>query len=95
MKNIFPADVPVWHYIEQVDNTLVLHRVQRMAPKRIDIARKEIRHTLKADIILRASSSWSFTVVVALKEDSKHCLCKDYRTFNRVLKADRFPLPKA
>ena len=49
---------------------------------------------LKAGIITASSSAWSFPVVIASKKEGKPRFCVDYRALNRVMKADRWPLPK-
>ena len=94
MKDLRPADVPVRHHFELTDDTSIHHRARRLAPKHNSIVRKEIDDMLEAGIIVPASSAWSFPVVIASKKDGKHRFCVDYRTLNRVMKADRWPLPK-
>ena len=54
--------------------------------------RKEIDDILEAVIIVPATTAWSFPVVIASKKEGAPRFCVDYRTLNRVMKADRWPL---
>ena len=49
---------------------------------------------LEAGIITPAVSAWCFPVVIASKKDGRPRFCVDYRALNKVMKADRWPLPK-
>ena len=48
---------------------------------------------MDAGIIVPASSDWSFPVVIASKRDGSLRFCVDYRSLNKVMNADRWPLP--
>ena len=94
IKDLRPADVPVRHHFDLTDNTPIHHRARRLAPKHNDYVRKEIDDMLEAGIIVPATTARSFPVVIAAKKDGKPRFCVDYRTSNRVMKADRWPLPR-
>lgn len=55
---------------------------------------KEVQKMVEADIIILAPFACSFTVVDASKKYSKPRFCVNYRTLNRLIKADRWSLPK-
>ncbi len=50
---------------------------------------------LEAGIIRPAASAWSFPVVIANKSDGAPRFCVDYRKLNKIMKPDRWPLPRA
>ena len=94
LQDLCPADVPVRHYFELTDYTPIHHRAHRLAPKHNEFVRKELDNLLDAGIIVPASSAWSFPIVIASKKDGSLRFCVDYRSLNRVMKADRWPLPR-
>ena len=94
LRDLSPADVPVKHHFELNDNAPIHHRSRRMAPKHNEFIRKELDNLLDAGIIVPVSSAWSFPVVIASKKDGTPRFCVDYRSLNRVMKADRWPLPR-
>lgn len=94
LQDLSPADVPVKHYFQLTDSSTIHHRAQRMAPKHNAFIRKELDNLLDAGIIVPASSAWAFPVVIATKKDCSSRFCVDYRTLNRVMKSDRWPLPR-
>ena len=94
LRDLCPADVPVKHHFELSDNNPLYHRARRMSPRHNDFIRKELDNLLDAGIITPASSAWSFPVVIATKKDGTLRFCVDYWSLNRVMKADRWPLPR-
>ena len=49
---------------------------------------------IKAGNIKPSVSAWSFPIVIASKKYGNSRFCVDYRTLNRRMKADRWPLTK-
>ena len=93
IKDLRPSDVPVSHSFELTDETPIHLRSRRLSPKHNEFVRKELDDLLDAGIIVPTSSAWSFPIVIASKNDGKSRFCVDYRALNRVMKADRWPLP--
>ena len=65
-----------------------------MPPKHNDIVWSDVQKMLNAGIIQPASSAWSFPVVLASNPDGTHRFCVDYRKLNKLMVADRLPLPR-
>lgn len=53
-----------------------------------------MENILKAGAIVPAASTWSFTVLIAIKNDGKPTFCIDYRTLNPVIKPGRWRHPR-
>lgn len=94
ISGLRPADDLVFHSFELTDDTPIRSQVRRMAPKHNAIVRKEVDELLSAGVITPSSSAWSFPVVIATKKDGRPRFCVNYRQLNRVMKPDRWPLPK-
>ena len=60
-----------------------------------EIVSKEVDRLLAAGIINPLESSWTSTVVIAIKKDRSPGFCVDYRKLDSVMHPDRWPLPKA
>lgn len=65
-----------------------------MAPLRNEIMRKEVDKNMDAGIITPSRSAWSFPIVIVSKKDGKLRFYFDYRTLDREVIADRWPLLK-
>ena len=89
-----PADVPTTHSFELEDSFPITHSARRLPLRHNDTVREEIDNMLKAGIITRSVSAWSFPIVIVTMKDGKSQFCVDYRALNRKMKADRWPLPK-
>lgn len=95
LDDLRPSDVPVSHSFELVDPTPISHSARRLPPpKHNEVVREELEKMEKAGIITPSVSAWSFPVVIATKKDGKPRFCVDYRLLNKVMKADKWPLPK-
>lgn len=81
------------HSFELTNERPIYHRPRRVPPAHQEIIKKELEMILDAGIVRPASSAWSFPVVIARKKDGKPRFCVDYRELNKVMKADRFPIP--
>ena len=94
LDDLRPADVPVSHSFELIDDTLISHAVRRLPPRHNAVVREDINKMQRARIITPSAAAWSFPVVIATKKDGKLRFCVDYRALNRVMKADKWPLSK-
>ena len=94
LHELRPCDVPVSHSFELETETPIHSSIRRLPSRHATVVREELDKMLKAGIITPSSSAWSFSVVIASKKDGKPRFCVDYRTLNRVMKADSWPLPK-
>ena len=94
LDDLRPADVPVSHSFELEDPRPITHTIRRLPPRHNEVVHEELRKMLEAGIITPSISAWSFPIVIASKKDGKPRFCVDYRTLNRRMKADRWPLPK-
>ena len=94
LDDLRPADVPVSHSFQLIDDTKNSHAARRLPPKHNAVLSEEIYKMQRAWIITPSAAAWSFTVVIATTKDAKHRFCVDYRALNRVMKADKWPLPK-
>lgn len=77
----------------QVVAVFIVDRAGR-PPKHNKFIRKELDSLLDAGIIVPASAPWSFPVVIFSEKDRNLGSRVDYRSVNRVTKADRCPLPR-
>ena len=56
-------------------------------------ARRDIESMLKANVIRRSKSPWSFPLVVVQKRDGTSRMCVDFRKLNKITKSMAYPLP--
>ena len=89
-----PAEVPVSHSFDLVDPTSIYYPVRRLSPRHNAVVREELDKMFEAGIIATELSAWSFPMVVASKKNVRTHFCVDYRVRKKVMKADRWPLPK-
>ena len=54
---------------------------------------KAIDEMLKAGVIRRSQSPWSFSLVIVSKKDGSKRLCVDFRKLNEITKKNSYPLP--
>ena len=94
LDDLRPADVPVSHSFELEDPRPITHTARRLPPRHNEMVREELRQMLEAGIITSSISARPFHIVIASKKDGKPKFCVYYRTLNRKMKADRWPLPK-
>lgn len=94
LRDLSPAHVPVKHFLELTDSLPTHQRPHRMASKHNGIIRKELDDLLDAGIIVLASPTWSFPVVIASKKNRNLRFCVQYLLLNRVKKTGRWTFPR-
>lgn len=94
LRKLCLAYIPVKHYFELTENRPIHLRPLRMAVKHNEFIWKKLDTLLDAGITVPGSAPGSFSVVIASKEDENLRVCEDYRSLNRAMKADRWPLTR-
>lgn len=84
------GNVQVVHSFELEDDKPIHSKASTMPPKQNAVVKREANGILEADMVTLASSTLSFLVVIAVSPQ----FCVEYRQLNRLMKLDRWPLPK-
>ena len=79
--------------IQLFDDKPIFHSPRRLPFAERDIVNTQVDEWLKDGIIEPCSSPYASQVVVVRKKDGKHRVCIDYRSLNRKLIKDHYPLP--
>ena len=94
LDDLRPADTPIDHSFELLDQKPIHQPVRRLAPKFNDVVREELRKMLSSGIITPSVSPWAFPIVMITKKDGKPRFCIDYRDLNAKMKSDAWPMPR-
>ena len=81
------------HSFSLTSDNPIFEKDRRLSPMHNRIVREEVDRMLEAGIISPCNSAWAFPVVIATKKDGGPRFCVDYRKLNRIMVADRWPIP--
>jgi hypothetical protein len=83
------------HKIELLPNAKPVKTKQgRWNPRYITMVKEELDKLLEAWFIrLVETTTWVSPVVLALKKNGQLKVCVNYKTLNKVIQKDRYPLP--
>lgn len=76
-----------------VKNEIINYRPYRLAPIEREKVNKIIQDLLKQNIIRESDSSFANPVILVKKKDGSDRLCVDYRSLNKIVEKNRYPLP--
>lgn len=75
------------------NNGSVNYRPYRLAPSEREKVKRIIDELLENNIIRESDSSFSSPVILVKKKDGSDRLCIDYRSLNKIIEKDNYPLP--
>ena len=75
------------------DETPIARNPRRLAPKEAKIVDEQILQWLKDGVIVPSNSEFASQVVVTWKKNGKPRVCIDYKSVNKVIVKEHFPIP--
>lgn len=85
------------HSVLKIDtgNSEPVHqRPYRGSHEQRKIIEEQIKEMLDDGVIESSNSPWASPVVLVKKKDNKWRFCVDYRQLNKIIKLDKYPLPR-
>src|SRR5258708_240366 len=80
--------------IDLEEGTKPFHRpIYSLSPPELTALRDFLEENTKNGFICPSKSPWGSPVLFVKKKDGSLCLCVNFRTLNRVMEKDRYPLP--
>lgn len=67
-------------------------RPRRLSVQEKQILQKQVDEWLRDGIVKPSRSAYSSAVVIVKKKDGSHCVCIDYRQFNKKVIRDQFTI---
>lgn len=74
-------------------NKIVTYRPYRLAPIEKEKVDGIIQELLDKGIIRESDSQFASPVILGKKKDGSDRMCVDFRSLNKILEKDRYPLP--
>lgn len=87
-------DKPVENSFELNATTPTCHRSRGLSPRNNEVVKNELVKIIHVGIVTTSVSTWSLSVVLASNKDGARRFFVDYRKLNRLMRADKWPLPR-
>lgn len=96
LSDLRPMEILYVHKFQMKEPKVrpVCHPLRRTSRKEDEILRREVEIMLKSRVIRPAESAWGSREVIADKKDGGDLFCVDYRALNKMMKGEKFLIPK-